>query len=249
MTFSLAAAGIRSILLDIEGTTTPMSFVYEVLFPFARTHARTYLEKHFDSVELQNDLALLASEHKADSLQDPPPPNLISRTRAEEIESLVAYVHWLMDRDRKSTGLKSLQGRIWEQGYRDRILVAEVFTDVPPALKRWNEARMKVAIFSSGSVLAQKLLFAHTNKEDLTPFIEHYFDTIIGPKYRSESYRDIAAAVGMEATEVLFISDVTAELKAAQQARMSTLLCVRPGNHPQPDVARFQVIHSFEEVV
>ncbi|HKZ00844.1 MAG TPA: acireductone synthase [Pyrinomonadaceae bacterium] len=248
-TFSLAAAGVSSILLDIEGTTTPISFVYEVLFPFARAKAKAFLDKHFDSAEFQEVLELLTTEHKADLLQDPPPPNLISHTRAEQIESLVAYVHWMMDRDRKSTGLKSLQGRIWEQGYREGILLAEVFNDVPPALRRWHDAGMKIAIFSSGSVLAQKLLFSHTNKGDLTTLIEHYFDTTIGPKSRSESYRDIAAAVGINATELLFVSDVTAELKAAHEAQMSTLLCIRPGNHPQPDEDKYQVIHSFDEVV
>jgi enolase-phosphatase E1 len=249
MTFSLADTRVRAILLDIEGTTTPISFVYEVLFPFARDNVKDYLEKHFDNAELQHDLKLLISEHKADSLQDPSAPDWISRTRAEEIESLVAYVHWLMDRDRKSTGLKSLQGRIWEQGYRDRILLAEVFADVPPALQRWHEAGMKLAIFSSGSVLAQKLLFAHTDKGDLTNFIDYYYDTTKGPKNRPESYRAIAAALGVEAPEALFISDVTSELKPAQEAGMRTLLCLRPGNHPQSDEDKYQAIHSLEEVV
>jgi enolase-phosphatase E1 len=142
-----------------------------------------------------------------------------------------------------------LQGRIWEQGYREGILVAEVFNDVPPALRRWQEAGMIIAIFSSGSVLAQKLLFSHTNEGDLTTLIEHYFDTTTGPKSRFESYRAIAATVGIKATEILFVSDVTAELNAAQEAQMSTLLCIRPGNHPQPDEDKYQVIHSFEEVV
>jgi enolase-phosphatase E1 len=249
MTFSLAAEGVRAILLDIEGTTTPISFVYDVLFPFARAHVQSFLEKEFESADVQHVIGLLRLEHTADSQQQPPPPILISGTRSEEISSLVAYVNWLMDRDRKSTGLKSLQGKIWELGYRDRLLQAEVFADVAPSLERWREAGILVGIFSSGSILAQKLLFAHTNKGNLTTFIEHYFDTTIGPKNREESYRAISDAVGMKPTEMLFISDVTQELDAAQASGMHTLLCVRPGNHPQPDPPRFQIIRSFDEVV
>jgi len=247
MTFRLTDAGVQSILLDIEGTTTPISFVYDVLFPFARLHVKSYLEEHFARAQVQADLDLLRQEYRVDLQQTPPPPEIISGTRNDEIESFVAYVYWLMDRDRKSTGLKSLQGRIWKQGYKDGALKAEVFPDVPAALVRWHAAGMKLGIFSSGSVLAQKLLFSHTNFGDLSAFLDHYFDTTSGAKNRADSYRTISAAVGVKPASFLFISDVGAELEAAHEAGMKILLCMRPGNHPQGSGIS-QTIDSFDEV-
>jgi len=249
MTFRLADAGVKSILLDIEGTTTSISFVYDVLFPFARLHVKTFLEEHFAGAQVQADLDLLRQEYRLDLQQTPPPPEIVSGTTSNEIESFAAYVHWLMDRDRKSTGLKSLQGKIWEQGYKDGVLKAEVFPDVPPALVRWRAAGMKLGIFSSGSILAQKLLFAHTNFGDLSAFLDHYFDTTTGAKNRADSYRAISAAVGVKPASFLFISDVGAELEAAREAGMKILLCLRPGNHPQASSTSHQAIESLDEVL
>src|SRR5262249_27592423 len=160
------------ILLDIEGTTTPIAFVHEVLFPFARARVSDYLASHTTSEQVHRDLALLREEHAKDVEQQLDPPAL-----KDSPESIVRSIHWLMDRYRKSTGLKSLQGRIWEQGYGDGALKAAMFRDVPQALERWRSAGLRLAIFSSGSVLAQKLLFAHTTAGDLTGFLEGYFDT------------------------------------------------------------------------
>jgi enolase-phosphatase E1 len=248
VTPSLSTGGIRGILLDIEGTTTPIAFVHEVLFSYARSQIRNYLAEHLDSSELQADLARLRQEHAEDVKQNLNPPGLIDDPREAKIDSLVAYVNWLIDRDRKSTGLKSLQGKIWRQGYLDGTLKAQLFADVAPALKRWHRAGLKISIFSSGSSLAQKLLFAHTEAGDLTKFISNYFDTAVGSKTDVESYRKIAAALYLPATEVLFISDVVNELDAANAAGMQTLLCVRPGNQPQSSPARFRVIQSFNEI-
>ncbi len=247
MTFSLSRANIRGILLDIEGATTPIAFVYEVLFPFARRHVHNFLVQNFDSAELQADLARLREEFNADLAQNLVPPPLIDAPREARIESIVSYVNWLMDRDRKSTGLKSLQGEIWEQGYREGTLKAQVFPDVVAALERWHRAGLKVGIFSSGSVLAQKLLFAHTDAGDLTKFLDGYFDTTTGPKTAEESYRRIASALGTPAAQILFVSDVTQELDGANAAGMQTLLCVRPGNHPQPPNLH-AIIETFEEI-
>lgn len=247
MTFSLSGANIRGILLDIEGTTTPIAFVYEVLFPFVRAQVHNFLAHNFDSAELQADLSRLREEFNADLAQNLAPPPLIDAPREARIESIVRYVNWLMDRDRKSTGLKSLQGKIWEQGYREGTLKGQVFADVVAALERWHRAGLKVGIFSSGSVLAQKLLFAHTDAGDLTKFLDSYFDTASGPKTAEESYRRIASALGSPAPQILFISDVTQELDAASAAGMQTLLCVRPGNHPQPP-GRHAIIETFEEI-
>jgi enolase-phosphatase E1 len=248
MTSSLSTAGIRGILLDIEGTTTPIAFVHEVLFSYARSQAREYLTEHYGSVELLADLAELRKEHAADLNANQRPPAIVDGPRGTQIDSLVAYINWLMDRDRKSTGLKSLQGKIWRQGYLDGTLKAQLFADVAPALERWRCAGLKISIFSSGSSLAQKLLFAHTEAGDLTRFIGNYFDTMVGSKIEVESYRQIAAALSLPAREVLFISDLISELAAASDAGMQTLLCVRPGNRPQSLTEHYRSIQSFDEV-
>ena len=247
MTSNLSA-DTRAILLDIEGTTTPIAFVHDVLFSYARSHVQKFLTEHFGSPDLAQDLARLREEHAGDLLQNPQPPPLVAESREAEIESLVAYVNWLIDRDRKSPGLKSLQGKIWKQGYVDGILKSQVFADVAPAFERWDRAGLQVGIFSSGSVLAQKLLFAHTEAGDLTRFIVDYFDTTVGSKTEVQSYRRIATSLGLTTKEVMFISDVVGELAAASGAGMQTLLCVRPGNQPQSLINPYQIIRSFDEV-
>jgi enolase-phosphatase E1 len=155
-------------------------------------------------------------------------------------------VGWLIDRDRKSTGLKSLQVKIWKQCYTDGTLKAELFADVAPALERWRQAGLKISIFSSGSSLAQKLLFAHTEAGDLTGLIDNYFDTTVGSKTDVESYRRISSALRLRPQDVLFISDVVPELDAAGAAGMQTVLCVRPGNQPQPFAERYKIIRDFD---
>ena len=138
MISSLTAEGIRAVLLDIEGTTTPIAFVHEVLFSYARSQARRFLREHFGSAEVLADLQQLREEHALDVKLNLQPPALKEEPRDAEIDSLAAYASWLIDRDRKSTGLKSLQGKIWQQGYRDGTLKAELFADVRPALERWR---------------------------------------------------------------------------------------------------------------
>lgn len=238
---------IREILLDIEGTLTPISFVHEVLFPYARSHVGTYLAAHFGDAETKADITSLRQEHIIDLDQDLKPPMLTGESTPDQIESIVSYVHWLIERDRKSTGLKSLQGKIWRQGYTDGTLKAPVFADVAPALVRWRDAGLKISIFSSGSAVAQQLLFAHTELGDLTHLIDGYFDTTTGSKTAADSYRQIAAAVRHAEEEVLFISDVVAELDAASAAGMQALLCVRPGN-PEQVAGPHKVIRNFDEI-
>ena len=228
---------VRAILLDIEGTTTPIAFVHEVLFSYARAHARDFLATNRNSAEVSADVALLREEHAADLSNGNHPP-----------DSIPDYVDWLIERDRKSTGLKSLQGKIWRQGYVDGSLKSQVYADVAPALERWRARGLSIDIFSSGSVLAQQLLFAHTEAGDLTKFIDNYFDTNVGKKGEAESYRRIAEALSLNANEVLFISDVVAELDAATEAGMSTLLSIRPGNPPQNNTDRYRAIHTFDEI-
>ena len=228
---------VRAILLDIEGTTTPIAFVHEVLFSYARTHAREFLETNSNSAEVSADVALLHAELATDLSKGNDPP-----------DSITDYVGWLIERDRKSTGLKSLQGKIWRQGYVDGSLKSQVYPDVAPAFERWRAQGLSINIFSSGSVLAQQLLFAYTEAGDLTKFIDKYFDTNVGKKGEAESYRRIAETLSLSANEILFISDVTAELDAATEAGMSTLLSIRPGNPPQNNADQYQVIRSFDGI-
>jgi enolase-phosphatase E1 len=216
---------VRAILLDIEGTTTPIAFVHDVLFSYAREHVREFLAAN----SAAEDVALLREEQAIDVKEGRNPPT-----------ELTAYVEWLISLDRKSTGLKSLQGKIWRQGYVEGSLKSQVFADVAPAFARWRERGLRISIFSSGSVLAQQLLFAHTEAGDLTPFIESYFDTTVGKKGEAESYRRIADVMGLEPEEILFVSDVVAELEAASEVGMKTLLSIRPGKHP--------AICSFDEI-
>lgn len=248
MTRNPATAALRGILLDIEGTTTPISFVHEVLFTYARKQLRNFLERHLGSAELFPDLEELRREHVLDLEQHESPPMLLSGLRGEEIDRLVAYINWLMDRDRKSTGLKSLQGKLWKEGYLNKTLKAQLFDDVLPAFERWQRAGLSINIFSSGSAMAQELLFAHTEAGDLTGFIDNYFDTTIGAKRTVSSYARIASTLGLPPTKILFISDVVEELDAAAVIGMPTLLSVRPGNHGQPVTTGHQIIHSFDEV-
>jgi len=247
--FNFSASSVHGVLLDIEGTTTPIDFVYQVLFPFVRAHLTDYLRSNINSEEVRRDLSMLREEYLKDLKQAPPPPEWVDQPLQAHVDSVARYVFWLMDRDRKSTGLKSLQGKIWRQGYMRGELKSQVFPDVPSALRYWNSRNLDVRIFSSGSVLAQKLLFAHTEVGDLTGFLRGYFDTTTGPKTSEESYHRITNEFHLPASEVLFISDATAELDAAKRAGMRVLLCVRPGNNPAPDRHGHGVISSFSEVV
>jgi len=223
----------RAILLDIEGTTTPVAFVYEVLFPYARKNLEDYVRAHSRGPGLEADLARLSIEQAADPEQ----------TDASPIE----YLLWLMDRDRKSTALKAIQGKIWEDGYRSGSLQGSVYDDVPRAFERWTREERRIAIFSSGSVLAQRLLFSHTPFGDLMSFIEEYFDTTVGSKKEAESYTKISRGLRLEASEILFVSDVVDELEAAKAAGMETALCVRSPSKDSPQWLR--TIHSFDELM
>ncbi len=244
---------VRAILLDIEGTTTTIDFVYQTLFPYARHHLATYLTQHLSggalAPELATDLAALRAEHATDLAQGNTPPLWQEQTTEKLLESAIGYLYWLMDQDRKSTPLKSLQGKLWEEGYRKGELLSEVFADVAPALESWQRQQRQIAIYSSGSVLAQQLLFAHTHAGDLTRFLSHYFDTHIGGKTQTESYQRIAERLALPTQQIVFVSDVTTELAAASQAGMQVVLSLRPGNRPQPDAESFPSLHSFAELL
>jgi len=207
---------IGAVLTDIEGTTTSISFVYDVLFPYAAARLDDYCGRPDPDPDLSAALARLRQE----------------QTEEGDGADLVGYARRLMAEDRKSTGLKLLQGVIWEEGYRSGTIQGHVFPDVPEALASWRAAGRRLRVFSSGSVHAQKLLFGHTGYGDLTPLFEGFHDTTTGPKREASAYAAIAAAYGLPAGEILYLSDVREELDAAAGAGMQTGLLVRPGNRP-----------------
>lgn len=219
----------RLILLDIEGTVSPLAFVHDIMFPYARKHAAAWLGAHWG----HDVIAQLARDAGVESFRN-----------ALEAE---AAVHRLMDADAKVTGLKQLQGLIWEQGFRCGDLRSTLFDDVVPALDRWSENRREIRIYSSGSIHAQKLFFTHTTAGDLNARFSGFYDTTTGSKREAASYAAIAADCGLPAHEILFVSDLVDELNAAQSAGMLTALANRPGNKPQPDSGH-PAIASFAEI-
>jgi enolase-phosphatase E1 len=235
----LRERGVAVVLLDIEGTTTPIAFVHDILFPYARTHLRAFLDAHRDDPVVADAARLFAAEHAEDVRRGVNPPPLGA--------DLEPYARWLMDRDRKSPGLKLLQGHVWEEGYRRGELHGQVFDDVAPAIRRWREAGLGVAIYSSGSELAQRRLFESTPAGNLAPLFEGLFDTRVGGKLAPASYLAIARHLSRPPRDVLFISDVADELRAASEAGLQVVLSVRPGNREESDPA-FERVMSFEDL-
>ena len=233
--------GIRAVLTDIEGTTTPLSFVLDVLFPYARRRldAACASGASGEQPRFAEALSRLRQEHLQEKEKEKEP--------VPEFGNGAPYAHWLMDRNSKSTGLKMLQGILWEDGYRAGELQGQVWPDVAEALRTWKENGIRTRIFSSGSVLAQKLLFGHSDQGDLLPYFEGFHDTTTGPKNSPASYAAIADAFGLPPGEILFLSDVTAELDAARDAGLQTGLLLRPGNKPAEENGH-PVYRSFSEL-
>jgi enolase-phosphatase E1 len=222
------------VLLDIEGTTTPIAFVHERLFGYIRERLDSFLAANWAVPSVQAAVRQLAAESPENQLADR--------------QLVAAHVRSLMDKDSKSPGLKTLQGLVWHDAYTSGKLRGEVFPDVPPAMKRWHAEGLRIAIYSSGSALAQRLLFASTGAGDLTSLIDAFFDTAVGGKKQADSYRKIAATLGCAPSAIVFLSDVTEELTAASEAGCAVRLCVRAGNTPQRDADRFQSIATFDDL-
>jgi enolase-phosphatase E1 len=230
----------RGILLDVEGTTSSISFVHEVLFSHARSRVGDFLaaRRHDAAVrEAAAGVAAAAGLPSAD-LDD----------AADRGRVAMAAID-LMNRDVKSTPLKALQGMIWRGGYESGELVAHVFDDVPPALAQWADSGLDVRIYSSGSVEAQRLFFGHTAHGSLLPHLRGHYDTTTGPKRETASYAAIAADMGLEPRRILFVSDVGEELDAARRAGMATALAIRPGNRDPGGLLEHESLESFAEIV
>jgi enolase-phosphatase E1 len=227
------------LLLDIEGTTCPVSFVAEVLFPYARQALGTYLQQHGSEPEV----AALLHEVEATWQHEQDLEAQALRVTGD----VVAYLQWLIDHDIKLTPLKDLQGRIWSEGYGSGAIQAPLFADVATALRRWHADGLQLAVYSSGSVPAQQLLYRHSDSGDLTGLFKHWFDTRMGAKQETASYLRIAEAMGVPPHQVLFISDALGELEAAHTAGMAVLLSDRPGN-PNRNSGPFEKINDYSQL-
>ena len=218
---------VRAILLDIEGTTTPIDFVTKTLFPYASQKLGSFLCENAADREIRALMGELRAQHDLDRRNGLQPPRWGDDSEEGQLRSTAAYGQWLMARDSKCTPLKALQGKIWQEGYSSGELKGEVYPDVPVAFARWKRQGKIVCIYSSGSVLAQQLLFGSVATGELTPYITAFCDTRIGAKTDAESYRKIAASVSLEPEPFLFLSDAPKEIAAAQAAGMQALLCER----------------------
>ena len=204
------------ILTDIEGTTSSISFVKDVLFPYARAALPRFVREHGDEPEVRRWLDAVATEQGGICSDD------------VIVETLQGWI----DQDRKHTALKALQGQVWAEGYAQGDYRAHVYPDAPPALRRWHDAGHALAVYSSGSVPAQKLFFGHSEAGDLTPLFSAFFDTEMGHKREAASYRRIAEALGRAPADILFLSDVVEELDAAREAGLRTVLVDRREDYP-----------------
>jgi enolase-phosphatase E1 len=204
---------IKAIVTDIEGTTSSLSFVRDVLFPYSRKHMAEFVRRHAQQPAVRQ--ALEEVRH-------------LSGKNLDETQVIEQLNRWIAE-DKKITPLKSLQGMIWEDGYQKGNFKGHMYEDAVRHLRQWRQAGLRLYVFSSGSVQAQKLLFAHTEYGDLTPLFSGYFDTSVGSKRAADSYRKIAAAVDTAPRDILFLSDIREELDAAQTAGMQVRWLVREG--------------------
>jgi len=228
----MSSLKIAAIVTDVEGTATSIAFVKEKLFPYAQTHLAAFVEDHAD----QPEIAALLAEARA----------LAGRPKFDTPRTIRLLQDWI-DADKKATPLKTLQGLIWDDGFKRGELVGDVYPDVPPALRRWHDAGTKLYVYSSGSVRAQRLVFGHTPFGDLTPLFSGYFDTRVGSKLEQSSYRVIAGAIDTEPGEILFLSDHTGELDAAQAAGLRTIALDR-GEAILPERHPHLVAKTFDDV-
>jgi enolase-phosphatase E1 len=235
----------RVILLDIEGTTSSVRFVYDEMFPYVRRELAEFLDRHASEPKVLAAAKQIALDGGK---------TLLELTGCEDLKSeaaqqrLTAEVIRQMDSDLKATGLKDLQGQVWEAGFKSGELLAHVYDDVPPCLRKWKDAGKELRIYSSGSVQAQLLFFGHTIAGNLLPLLSGHYDTTIGSKRESQSYQNIVADIGCSPADVLFLSDIDAELDAAKSAGLRTGLLLRPGNAPQSNEQQHPAIKSFEEI-
>lgn len=221
---------IRAIVTDIEGTTSDIRFVHNVLFPYARENLSSFILDNQHQPALAQVLDQLRAE--------------IERPQAT-VQELSAVLFGFMDEDRKSTALKALQGMVWRVGYLNGSFTGHLYQDVLPALQRWQQQGLALYVYSSGSVAAQKLLFGYSDAGDITGLFSGYFDTHVGAKRATNSYRKIASQIGQPAQQLLFLSDIHQELDAARDAGWNTVQLIRGAADKQ---SRHRQVTDFEQI-
>ena len=205
---------IKAILTDIEGTTSAVSFVFDVLFPYAARHLPDFVRQQAWRADVAEQLDAVRQD---------------SHEPQADVERVIEILLGWIAEDRKATPLKALQGMVWEQGYKAGQLQGHVYPDAVEALKTWHQAGFQLFVYSSGSIQAQKLIFGCSEAGDLSPLFSGYFDTTSGPKREAQSYQRITQAIGLEAAQILFLSDIVEELDAAREAGMATCGLAREG--------------------
>lgn len=221
---------IKAIVTDIEGTTSDIRFVHSVLFPYARERLADIVRQHGSDPEIAQALDALRQE--------------LGQPDADS-ETLIAALNQFMDEDRKSTALKQLQGIIWRAGYRNGDFQGHLYPEVATQLAAWQQQGLRLYVYSSGSVEAQQLLFGYSNAGDLRPLFSDYFDTRVGAKRETGSYRTIAQAIGLPAEQLLFLSDIRQELDAAQEAGWHTCQLIRDD---ADNVSRHRQVARFDQI-
>jgi enolase-phosphatase E1 len=237
----------RCVLLDIEGTISDIRFVYDVMFPYAKKNLEQFLAKNWESPPVLNAIRTVAKDATLDSIESWLGPTWQSGGK-DAVKTLSEHCLELMATDSKATGLKLLQGMVWQFGFESGALRAELFADVLPALEDWKASGMDLRIYSSGSVLAQKMVFKFTVLGDLTDLFSAHYDTTIGTKKDVASYERIAAESQFDPTEIVFVTDVYSELIAASQAGMQVVASLRPNNLPLPAEFTGLTITSFSQL-
>jgi enolase-phosphatase E1 len=224
----------RAVLVDIEGTTSTVAFVHQVLFPYSDAHLDGYVAAHRADAEVAQ--AMLEAARLAGEPDD-----------ADDATVLAQLHEWIAE-DRKATPLKTLQGLIWAEGYANGDLRAHVYPDAAAGLRRWHAAGLELYVYSSGSIAAQKVLFANNSQGDLTPLFTNYFDTTIGHKREARSYTAISRAMRTPPEDIVFLSDVDAELDAARETGMQTVRLLRPADTPPGATTKHPAATTFDDI-
>lgn len=251
VSFDEKVLAAKKIICDIEGTTSSISFVKDVLFPYALKNVEEYLKTHWSDDATKTVVAALREQADEDKKAEVEGAVTIPAEDSEDIiPDVVKNVEWQMSKDRKTGALKTLQGLVWAKGYKDGTIKGHVYEDVKKALEQWNEGGHKVYIYSSGSVDAQKLLFEHSEQGDLVKYVSGYYDTKIGAKQEKNSYEAILKNIEATGEEALFLTDVVGEAKAAKEAGLNVVVLDRPGNAElsEDDRKEFTVISSFTDL-
>ncbi|QNI98500.1 acireductone synthase [Synechococcus sp. RS9902] len=238
----------QHLLLDIEGTTCPVSFVSDVLFPFAKQELSHYIKQHWHKNPHNKSIQAAKKEWLDDqSHESIQIKQQATKGETEEIDALIQYLKHLIGIDKKSTALKDLQGKIWEYGYNNGDLKSQLFPETAECLREWREQGITLSVYSSGSIQAQKLLYRHSPAGDLEKLFSHWFDTHTGPKKSTKSYTTIAKQLQSSPNKIWFVSDNGAECDSARSAGMHTLFSLREGN-PDRDPRDHTVVQSLREV-